>query len=1440
MRVPQEVLSMEEKKYYHLTNPQKSIWMIEQFYPNTNINCMGGPIRIFEKVDFEKLVEAFNLLVQKNDGLRLRVVLKDEEPFQYISDYTYENVEIIDITKEEFDSLIKHYIPTPFQVVDSKLYRFEIYRFENGEGAYIAYLHHLICDAWTTSLFVNELMSLYQALKNGEDTSTIVFPSYLNFIENEEKYMASERFMQDKDYWENQFDDAYNFSSLKQSGNLTSTHFVRKTFQLPYEILSKIKEFVSKNNSSVPAFLFSVYSLYFSKLLEVEKITIGNPVLNRSNFSDKNTFGTFISTVPVVIDHIENETFLTRTENLTKKQKNMYRHLKYPYGEIAKYVKELTGNSSKLYDIVFSYQNARSNVKTLDVPFEITWVPSDNQLESLMIHITDTNDTGTISINYDYQTEIFTEEQVNEMHDRIERMMYQVLSNPEMLCQDIEIVSLKEKNILLRDFNHTEHIYNKNATIISEFEKGVLEHPDVMALTFGDKHYTYQELNTCANQLAAELSRNGVAQNDIVGILLPRSPEIIISILAILKLGATYLPIEPEYPESRVEFMIDNSKASAIITTEKLQDKIVNDANIVLLEQITLDKKKETENIKINRLPDSLAYIMYTSGTTGTPKAVMIRNYSVINFAESMKRRLDYTTSSDNKVLSVTTMCFDIFVFEVFPTLLFGLHLVMANEDEQKSPVLLSGLIEKEKICKILTTPSRIQLLFLDSQYLNCLHILKEIILGGEPFPASFLTELPKLTDARVFNLYGPTETTVYSTFKELTNEKEITIGKPIENTTIYILDKNKKLLPLDASGELYIGGLGVAKGYYRNENLTNEKFIKNPYNESEIIYNTGDLAKWLPNGELICLGRTDNQIKIRGYRIELGDIESHIANYPGITKAVVSDKENSEGKKYLCAYYISEKEISVSDLHKYLVSRLPNYMVPSSYVKMDAFPLTPNHKINRKALPEPKTTFVSEEEYVAPTTEMEKILCEVIEKVLKVKKLGVNDDIFNYSADSLSIIQIQTLLIPYGLKFKTQDFYQLRTVKLFAQFAESKKEVSNSATLEDKSLYNINDLLAKHDGNLDLGSKTEKGYFLTGVTGYLGIHILNELLISTDCDIYCAIREKQNVDVVERLHNTWNYYFQGKAMDENRVHIVKCDLVKENFGLPDNELSALSQRVSAVINCAANVKYYGDYHKHELINVTAVKNLVDFCLKFDIHFNQISTTGVSGNYLVSHAMPNRGFTENDFYIGQNYNENVYIRSKFEAEKFIYESKEKGLNYTILRVGNLTARMSDGKFQQNKDENAFYNILKFMVLNKVIPASMTSQELEFTPVDLCAKVVVLLAKLKENNHKVFHVYNENFLSMKNLLGMLKNANIDVLELSSEEFNQKVVELSKDDHSKDTLKAIVNDLDSKRGLSFMPSVILSNHITNEYLAKLNFHWPEITFDYINKSIQIILQ
>jgi amino acid adenylation domain-containing protein/thioester reductase-like protein len=1440
-------MKMQELKYYELTHPQKSIWLIEQFYPSTNINHIGGALKILQHVDFEVLNDAVNLYIEKNEEINIQLHIDNGEPKQYYVAPKYQNLKVSNINKSEFEKYIDDLSRTPMPILDSPLYHFNLFKFEDGTGAILTFMHHIIADAWSINLCGSGIMTIYNALISNQNIDNISFPKYSDFIESEKQYCSSDKYASDKEYWEGIYSNSFDVISFKKNPIDFSTKFARKTFEFSKPILENISAYFAEEKLSLPSFFFSIYSLYFNKLFGTKNFVIGNPILNRSNFAEKNMFGMFISTVPFRTNYSDDNTFVEYSLDTMKEQSLMYRHIKYPYSQIADYIKEKKSISSKLYDVIFSYQVNRSKSTYIGIPYDIQWIPCDNQIDSLMIHLTDINDTGNLSVNYDYLMDVFSEKEIELLHERIMHIINQVINNKNVLCNDISIISDFEKNLLINEFNNTSVNYDKGTTIIKEFEKQVQIHPDNIAITFENNSLTYRELNNLANQFANQLLAKNLKRQDIVAIMLNRSFDLIIAILATLKIGATYMPIDPEYPEERIKYMINNSLPSIVVTTEELANSI-NVNNTLIYANININKSIECENILVDTSSSDLAYIMYTSGSTGNPKAVMIRNYSVINYSNSVKKRLDYTPGSNNKVLSVTTMCFDIFVFEVFPTLMNGLNLVVANEEQQKNPNKLCELINEQRICKILTTPSRIQLLFLNPENLSCLSVLKEIVLGGEPFPQYLLEKLPDVTNAKLFNLYGPTETTVYSTFKELFKDDEITIGKPIDNTKIYILDTNKKLLPLGSVGEIHIGGDGVASGYFKNLELTNEKFIKTDFSNHSIIYNTGDLGKWLPNGELICLGRTDNQIKIRGYRVELGDIESHILKYPGIDKVVVTDKIDRNGKKYLCAYFISEKDIVISDLHKFLVSYLPNYMIPSSFVKLDEFPLSQNHKIDRKALPDPTYFYHDEEIYVAPSTETEKILVDIMSKALNIDKLGIKDDIFNYSADSLTIINIQTLLMPYGWKFKTQDFYKLRTIESLAKLVDKRAEsnVSSAANMfldtisveASNELIKINDFIGK---NVPTPANINDNYnynniFLTGSTGYLGIHILHDIIQSTNAFVYCPIRNKANTTCKDRLRELWDYYFNDEKIDFSRIIIIPTDLTLNNLGLYENLYNELGRKVDVVINSAAIVKYYGDYSNFEKTNVNITKQLIKFCTKFNIKLNHISTLGVSGNYLVSHDIPNLTFTENNFFIGQNFKENVYIHSKFEAEKVILENRINGLNATIYRVGNLTGRFSDGVFQKNINENAFYSILKFIIKYRIVPKEMLNQNLEFTPVDLCTSFIMSLLKLKISDNRIFHLYNNKTVPMETLIELLDSLGVHVELLSADEFNERVTNLSNDPASHETLKAVINDLDSKKGLSFMPSVITDNQITNSILHSLDLNWPEITADYIKRIIE----
>ena len=570
---------------------------------------------------------------------------------------------------------------------------------------------------------------------------------------------------------------------------------------------------------------------------------------------------------------------------------------------------------------------------------------------------------------------------------------------------------------------------------------------------------------------------------------------------------------------------------------------------------------------------------------------------------------------------------------------------------------------------------------------------------------------------------------------------------------------------------------------------------------------------------------------------MELDDISNNILTFGGIDKCVVADKTDSNGKKYLCAYLVCKNEIDLTELKKYLVDILPHYMIPSYFVMLDKIPLTLNHKVDRKALPEPDLKEIKlSYKYVKPTTKIEKDLCNIFTNCLSINRIGIENDIFDYHIDSLDIIRVQTKMLEYNYKLNTQDFYQERTIKNLAKLIEN-KNIKDTYEVDKIYLSNVNNSFNKHPNVMQFVKKHYNNILLLGCTGYLGIHLLQEFLQNSNSHITCIIRSKDDEDATTRLSKLYRYYF-GKKLPLDRVTIIDSDITKIRFGLTANQYKELATSIDLAINSAANVKYYGNYKLFRKINVGVVENLINLSEKYNIKLVHISTLGVSGNYLVNHQKNYNNFDENDFYIGQQYNENVYIQTKFEAEKIIYEKSLTGLNSTIIRVGNLTSRYSDGEFQQYFEANAFYNILMMILKYHILPNTMTNEFLEFTPVDYCAKAVFELILNLETDKYVFHLFNENYIRVSELLEIFETLGFTTTILSGNEFKQRIVTLSNEHPEENILKGIVNDLDDTLGLSFNSTVNQKNLYTNTCLEKLNFKWPVITNEYIEKIIEYL--
>lgn len=1430
---------LNNKDVYELTNPQKSIWYTEQFFKGSSVNTICGTIFINEPINIDILKNSICHVIKNHNCFSLNFTMENNKPKQFFCDLDFNSMNFLKIVKfDSMNDLIsyrKKIIKNGLNVENNILFGFYIFQVANGPSGFFLNIHHLLADSWSLGLTCNEIIKTYQALKHKKSPEDYT-SSYLDYINSEQEYLNSNKYIKDKDFWSSLLLKLPDIATLPGTSNtkssLESCSASRKSYSIPSNLVSSIKDFCTKNKISTFNFFMAVYGIYIGKTCNLDDFIVGTPILNRCNFKDKKIWGMFISTIPFVI-HLKNDiTFSNFVSLIAKDSLNMLRHQRYPYQSILEEVRKENKTIPNLYNILLSYQITNNKNTGEDIEYTTEWNFNGNCANPINIHMYDFNDTGKLHIDYDYQTSIYTLSDIMSVHNRILNIINQILSNPNVLVSDIEIVTPSEKEKILYEFNKTDFQYNDSLTVVDLFEAQVSKTPDKLALVSNNISYTYKSLNEKANMLAYHLRDSyNVKPTDIIGIMLNRSPEMIIGLLAILKCGAAYLPIDPDYPNERISYMLENSKTKIVLVNNSTEESIpvkYTKVNISLSNPL-YQEKHNAKNLSLSISSDYLAYLIYTSGSTGKPKGVMLTHKNLHNFIVGMKKIIDF---NENKTMvSLTTICFDIFGLELWCSVTSGLTLVLANELEQNSPELLNKLCIKNHVNMIQTTPSRYTNLLSDKNQHAFLDEITDIMVGGEAMPKNLLQYLKEISTAKIYNMYGPTETTIWSTVKNLTDTDIITVGKPIANTQCYILDKNQKLLPPYTAGELYIGGDGVSKGYLHRKALNDEKFINSPFIKNSRIYNTNDLAYFTNDGEIVHLGRTDFQVKIRGYRIELGEIESRIIKYSNISNAVVvPDSEN----KYLVCYYVASEEIKVSKLISYLLKHLPNYMIPAYFKKLDEIPLTPNGKIDRKSLPKIKDTTTIE----LAKTETEKIIVSSLSKILNTDKIDINTPFLSLGLDSLGLIQLQTSLLAYNLNLTTQSFYRYPSVKRLAKRIDSHTEYYTEFNFQIPNQFkHADNELAK---DLKCDNSVLGNVLLTGANGFIGAHVLHELLKNTNSKIYCFVRGENIPHSIQRLEESYNYYFNESLEPylNSRVLVYNAQITLTNFGLFSEQINDICNNINTIIHTAAIVKHYGNFEQFKSANIDGTKMLAEFSYTNKKRLIHISSISVSGNYLVRQDNQNVSFSENDLYIGQHYTNNVYVNSKFDAEKIVYSFMEKGLTAEVLRVGILAGRYEDGYFQKNIADNAFYSRIKSLIDLKKVSQSMLEQEIEFTPVDLCARAIVLLAKTKDAENKVYHLYNHKLTSIQHVLTCLKKIGINIETISEKDFESYILKLSKDEKSRKTLKGIINDIsftDNNLSLDYGFTVNVSSKFTINTLAKLGFTWPEVDDLYLKKLL-----
>lgn len=667
----------------------------------------------------------------------------------------------------------------------------------------------------------------------------------------------------------------------------------------------------------------------------------------------------------------------------------------------------------------------------------------------------------------------------------------------------------------------------------------------------------------------------------------------------------------------------------------------------------------------------------------------------------------------------------------------------------------------------------------------------------------------------------------------------DIHIGKPIANTQIYIVDKYMKIVPIGVTGELCIAGDGVGAGYLNTPELTAEKFIDNPFGEGK-LYKTGDLAYWREDGNIAYVGRNDFQVKIRGLRIELGEIENAIDGIDGISQTVVVVRKNSEGRQLICAFYTGE-EVEAKEIRNHIGKKLPKYMLPHIFTHLNEMPLTSSGKVNRKALPEVDLENITNDaEYVPPENKQQKLLCGLMEQILDVTPVGIADDFFDLGGDSLKAIELVSKAHNEGIYFNLQNVFDYPTVKELWECIENgdKQEIS----FADVDFTAVNTVLEKNKPEYIIAPrKCDVGnILLAGATGYLGIHILADFLEHDTGIAYCLIRGKDQADSTARLNKLLDFYFGGKYVGNDRIQVICADLQKDNFGLDAAAYTNLMGMVDTVINTAASVKHYGSYKYFYEANVETTKRLIDFCKAANAKLIHTSTLSVSGNTFGDEfdgyvSETEKHFYESSLYIGQPL-DNVYARSKFEAEKAVLDAMADGLQANIMRMGNLTNRLSDGMFQKNYESNAFLQRVKGVLDLGIFPDYLMDLYAEFTPIDEAASAIMTITRHFSTEQTVFHINSSKVVYFNKLLDIFNALGFDLKTVSGAEFTEALRKTAEQTGTAHIFEAFINDMDENDQLSYDSNIRIENDFTVQYLKSLGFEWADIGMDYLRKYVE----
>ena len=1447
---------------------QERLWFLSQLAPDNHFYNIPILLDLKGPLNVQVLEQSLNTVVQRHEALRTNFTVEEGKPIQIINSNLNIFIPIIDLRKcseeeqkVQIEKIIAEESQKTFNLEKDALIRVKLIKLDSTEHKFFLIMHHIVVDAWSLEILFRELATLYEAFRSGQPSPLEDLPiQYADFAYWQRESLQKENLRNQFDYWKKQLGDNPPMLQLPTDyprSGVQNYQGKRELIRLSKTLTDKLKTLSQEEGSTLFMTLLAAFKVLLCRYTGQEDVVVGSMIANRNQVEIEELIGFFVNTLALRTDLSANPSFRELLQRVRQVALEAYSHQDIPFEKIVAEIQpERYLNQNSLFQTAFVLQNTPPPTPKF-LELDSTFIDIDTKTAKFEFQVELFEKADGLEGWCEYNTNLFTAETINRMLGHFQRLLEGIVANPDQRLSDLPILTDAEQYKLLVEWNNTKTEYPSDKTICQLFETQVEQTPNNIAIRFENKQLSYRELNQRANQMAHYLKSLGVKQGEFIGICIERSLEMFIGLLGILKAGGAYVPLEPTYPQERLDLMLADSQVSILLTQQQLVEKFSDHSiQVVCLDtDYQVIDRESKYNLTNNVGAHNLAYIIYTSGSTGKPKGVAVPHRGVVR----LLLNTNYVKfKPDDKVAYASNLSFDVATFEIWGALLHGASIIVVRKDIVLSPQNFATYIRTNEVSILVLTSTLFHLLagFVPQAFSN----LRYLLVGGEAVDPKWAKEVLKQgPPQQLLNAYGPTESTFLSStylIQSVSNKAtNIPIGRPISNTQIYILDRYLQPVPIGVPGELHVGGDGLADGYINLPELTKEKFIPNPFSEEsgDHLYKTGDLARYLSDGNVEFLGRIDDLVKIRGFRVELGEIEAILAQHPAVEKAVVIVREDIPGDKRLIAYIINNKNLSQDtnskfqipdQLSNFLKQKLPDYMLPSAFISLSTLPMTPNGKVDRRALPTPdqsQSVLSLARAFASPHSSIEKQLAKIWAEILNLEQVSIYDDFFDFGGHSLLITQLLFRVREvFEVDLPLQSFFKAPTIANLAQNIEIIKSKDSTKLYDDITVESLYSEAILDPGivpnNLFFEFKTEPTHILlTGSTGFLGAFLLEKLLQNTQATIYCLVRSKDEFTARVKIQDNLKLYLLWKDSFASRIIPVVGDLSQPFFGLASEEFELLASEIDTIYHNGAltNSNYsYSILKKTNVLGTQEILRLASQTKIKPVHF--ISSINV---FPLDKEFENQVIQEEDDSLNHGYKlHDSYSQSKWVAEKLLVTARSRGIPCCIYRPVRIIGHSKTGVYNQN---DFLYRMILGCIQIGIAPEC--DAKLNLLPVDYIADTIIHLSKQKKSLNKNFHLSNSQIIDWNDITNWIKRLKYPLRTVSYDEWCTELLDINKSSENNylyPLLPIFFTGL-SKEQIFDSTNLLFDCRNTNLGLLDTSITCPPIKIDFFNKSLAKIM-